>query len=96
MGDKLSSHLYGGTKQKLIHNIYRSIYSKGKRVGHVDVSLRLPHVIINSMQALCALSHLQITFRKALFIQHVLFKDHLDDRTTVPKVVQSSFLRFQQ
>ena len=39
----------------------------GRGVGHVDISLHLPHVIINSMQALRALSHLQITFQKAQF-----------------------------
>ena len=38
---------------------------KGRGVGDVDISLHLPHVIINSMQALRALSHLQITLRKA-------------------------------
>ena len=40
---------------------------KGRGVGYVDISLYLPHVIINSMQALCALSHLQITHQKAQF-----------------------------
>jgi len=58
-------------------------------VGHVDISLHLPRVIINSMQTLCAQSHLQITHRKAQF--HVLFEDVLDDRNAVPKVVLSSF-----
>ena len=40
---------------------------KERGVGHVDISLHLPHVIINSMLALRALSHLQITHRKAQF-----------------------------
>ena len=44
------------------------ISTKGRGVGHVDISLHLPHVIINSMQAPRALSHLQITLRKAQFI----------------------------
>ena len=35
------------------------------------------HVITNSMQALCALSHSQITFRKAPFpYKHVSLKYH--------------------
>ena len=34
--------------------------------------LHLPHVIPNSIQALCALSHSEITFRKAPFpYQHI-------------------------
>ena len=42
----------------------------------------LPHVIPNSMQALCALSHSEITFRKAPFpYQHV----SSDDKTALPK-----------
>jgi len=36
-------------------------------VGHVDISLHLLHVIINSIQALCTLSHLQISHRMAQF-----------------------------
>ena len=32
------------------------------------IQLHLPHVIINSVQALRALSHLRITFQKAQFI----------------------------
>jgi len=36
-------------------------------VGHVDISLHLLHVIINSIQALCALSHLQISHQKVQF-----------------------------
>jgi len=37
--------------------------------------LHFPHVIPNSMQALCALSHLEITFRKAPSqYQHVSLK----------------------
>ena len=46
---------------------------KGRKAGHVDVSLHLPHVIINSIQVLRALSHLQITFQKAPF--SVLIED---------------------
>ena len=46
---------------------YTLICTKGRGVGHVDISLHLPHVIINSMQALRVLSHLQITLRKAQF-----------------------------
>ena len=59
-------------------------------MGHVDILLHLPHVIINSMQALCA-SHF-IRRLSSVSYQHVLFEDGLDDRTAVPKVVQSYFL----
>jgi len=38
-----------------------------KMVDMLIFQLHLPHVIINSTQALCALSHLQITFQKAQF-----------------------------
>ena len=49
------------------HYYYINAVKKGRGVGHVDISLHLPHVIINSMQALRALSHLRITLRKAQF-----------------------------
>ena len=43
-------------------------------MGMLIFQLHLPHIIPNSMQALCALSHSEITFRKAPFpYQHVSF-----------------------
>ena len=53
--------------------------------------LHLPHVIPNSMQALHALSHSEITFRKAPSqYQHVSLTLLEEDKTAVPKDVLSS------
>ena len=53
--------------------------------------LHLPHVIPNSMQALHALSHSEITFRKAPSqYQHVSLMLPPEDKTAFPKDVLSS------
>jgi len=55
--------------------------------------LHLPHVIPNSMQALHALSHTEITFRKALSqYQHVSLTLLEEHRIAFPKDVLSSVL----
>ena len=53
--------------------------------------LHLPHVIPNSMQALHALSHLEITFRKAPSqYQHVSLMLPEEDKTAAPNAILSS------
>jgi len=55
--------------------------AKGRVANGRDIlifQLHLPHVIPNSMQALCALSHSGISFQKAPFpYQHVSLKFQL-------------------
>ena len=63
-------------------NTNYEIYSGNKRGGCFNIGwdmlifqLHFPHVISNSMQALHALSHSEITFRKTSFLyQHVSLK----------------------
>ena len=63
-------------------------------MGHVDISLHLPNVIINTQHAgtSCPEPFTNYTSEGSVSYQHVLFEDDVDERTAEPKVAPSSFL----